>query len=107
MDAYEDRVLGSTASQGVVLHYGFFYGPGTWYLPDGAVAEQVRKGEARIFGDGTAVWSFVHIDAAVAATVAALKEERRMVEVGKRGSGGLGMGGRGRNNKKKGKTKEH
>src|SRR3546814_207571 len=75
MDAYEDRVLGSTASQGVVLHYGFFYGPGTWYLPDGAVAEQVRKGEARIFGDGTAVWSFVHIDDAVAATVAALTAE--------------------------------
>src|SRR3546814_8918844 len=29
MGAYEDRVLGSTALQGVVLRYGFFYGPGT------------------------------------------------------------------------------
>jgi nucleoside-diphosphate-sugar epimerase len=70
--AQEDLVLGSTALQGVVLRYGFFYGPGTWYRPDGAIAEQVRKGEARIIGEGTAVWSFVHIDDAVAATVAAI-----------------------------------
>src|SRR3546814_20162980 len=72
MGAYEDRVLGSTALQGVVLRYGFFYGPGTWYRPDGASAEQVRKGMSTIIGDGAGVWSFVHIDAAVAATVAAL-----------------------------------
>src|SRR3546814_1341233 len=43
MGAYEDRVLGSTALQGVVLRYGVFYGPGTWYRPDGASAEQDRK----------------------------------------------------------------
>ncbi|TCU02116.1 NAD-dependent epimerase/dehydratase family protein [Rhizobium sullae] len=57
--AYEEEVLGSTALQGIVLRYGFFYGPGTWYRPDGAIAEQVRKGEAAIIGDGAAVWSFV------------------------------------------------
>lgn len=72
---YEDRVSGSTALEGVVLRYGFFYGPGTWYRPDGASAEQARKGEARIFGDGSGVWSFVHIDDAVAATVAAITAE--------------------------------
>jgi len=73
--AYEERVLGSTALEGVVLRYGFFYGPGTWYRPDGAVAEQVRNGKSTIIGDGKAVWSFVHIDDAVAATVAALTAE--------------------------------
>lgn len=73
--AYEDRVLASTALQGVVLRYGFFYGPGTWYRPDGAVAEQLRKGEAAMIGDGSAVWSFAHIDDAVAATVAAVAAE--------------------------------
>lgn len=72
--AYEDRVLGS-ALQGVVLRYGMFYGPGTWYRPDGAIADQLRKGEAAIIGDGKAVWSFVHIDDAVAATVAAIDAE--------------------------------
>jgi nucleoside-diphosphate-sugar epimerase len=76
MEAYEDSVLASTKLDGVALRYGFFYGPGTWYRPDGAVAEQVRKGEATIIGDGAAVWSFVHIDDAVAATVAALSAER-------------------------------
>lgn len=73
--AYEDLLLASPALAGVVLRYGFFYGPGTWYWPDGAVADQVRKGEAAIIGQGSGVWSFVHIDDATAATVAALTAE--------------------------------
>ncbi|WP_087005709.1 NAD-dependent epimerase/dehydratase family protein [Rhizobium sullae] len=73
--AYEEEVLGSTALQGIVLRYGFFYGPGTWYRPDGAIADQLRNGKAAIIGDGAAVWSFVHIDDAVAATVAAITAE--------------------------------
>jgi len=73
--AYEDRVLASRALNGVVLRYGFFYGPGTWYRPDGAVAEQVRKREAAIIGEGNAVWSFVHIDDAIAATIASVTAE--------------------------------
>jgi len=72
---YEDRVLASPALDGVLLRYGFFYGPGTWYKPDGAVADQVRKREAAIIGEGNAVWSFVHIDDAIAATVASLTTE--------------------------------
>lgn len=72
---YESRVLGSPKMAGVVLRYGFFYGPGTWYRPDGAVADQVRNGQASIIGEGNAVWSFVHIDDAVAATVASLTAE--------------------------------
>lgn len=72
---YEDRVMASPGMAGVVLRYGFFYGPGTWYRPDGAIADQVRKGEAVIIGRGNAVWSFVHIDDAIAATVASLTGE--------------------------------
>jgi len=75
MAAYEDRVLTSPPLEGIVLRYGFFYGPGTWYRPGGGVADQARKGEASIVGDGDAVWSFVHIDDAVAATVASLTTE--------------------------------
>lgn len=70
--ACEDRVLTSPAMDGVVLRYGFFYGPGTWYRPDGAIADMVRKRQSTIIGDGNAVWSFIHIDDAVAATVASL-----------------------------------
>lgn len=73
--AYETRVLASPPLVGVVLRYGFFYGPGTWYGPGGGVADQVRRGEASIIGEGNAVWSFVHIDDAVAATVASLTAE--------------------------------
>ncbi|MCA1370946.1 NAD(P)-dependent oxidoreductase [Bradyrhizobium sp. BRP14] len=72
--AYEDRVL-SSPLYGVVLRYGFFYGPGTWYRPDGAIADQARKGESTIIGDGNGVWSFVHIDDAIAATVASVTAE--------------------------------
>jgi len=72
MGAYEDRVLASPPLDGVVLRYGFFYGPGTWYRPGGGIAEQARRGETLIIGEGNAVWSFVHIDDAVAATVASL-----------------------------------
>ncbi|WP_225769228.1 NAD(P)-dependent oxidoreductase [Inquilinus sp. Marseille-Q2685] len=72
MGEYEGRVLAAPSMAGVVLRYGFFYGPGTWYRPEGAIADQVRRGDARIIGNGNAVWSFVHIDDAVAATVAAL-----------------------------------
>jgi 2-alkyl-3-oxoalkanoate reductase len=73
--AYEDGVLSSPPVDGVVLRYGFFYGPGTWYRPDGGIADQARRGEALIVGEGNAVWSFVHIDDAVAATVASLTAE--------------------------------
>ena len=75
MGAYEDRVLATPSLDGVVLRYGFFYGPGTWYRPGGGVADQARRGEALIIGEGNAVWSFVHIDDAVAATVASLTAE--------------------------------
>ncbi|GLW65371.1 dTDP-glucose 4,6-dehydratase [Actinomadura rubrobrunea] len=55
--------------RGVVLRYGAFYGPGTWYAPDGAIAERVRAGSLRL----TPAWtSFVHVDDAASATLAAL-----------------------------------
>jgi nucleoside-diphosphate-sugar epimerase len=68
----EARVLTADDIEGVALRYGFFYGPGTWYDPAGAAADQVRKQELAIIGDGGGVWSWVHIDDAAAATVAAL-----------------------------------
>jgi nucleoside-diphosphate-sugar epimerase len=68
----EARVLGSADVEGVALRYGFFYGPNTWYNPDGAAADQARRQERPIIGRGEGVWSFVHIDDAALATVAAL-----------------------------------
>jgi nucleoside-diphosphate-sugar epimerase len=58
--------------EGVALRYGFFYGPNTWFHPDGASADQVRKQETPVIGSGAGVWSWIHIDDAALATIAAL-----------------------------------
>jgi 2-alkyl-3-oxoalkanoate reductase len=71
----EGRVLNSSAMEGVALRYGFFYGPNTWYHPDGGSADQVRQQQVPIVGEGQGVWSWVHIEDAAFATVAALTAE--------------------------------
>jgi nucleoside-diphosphate-sugar epimerase len=67
----EER-LAAAPLEGVALRYGFFYGPNTWYNPDGAVADQVCQQQVPIIGKGEGVYSWVHIDDAAMATVAAL-----------------------------------
>lgn len=58
--------------QAVLLRYGFFYGPGTWFSREGDVGEQVRRREVPVIGKGEGIWNWVHIDDAAAATCAAL-----------------------------------
>jgi nucleoside-diphosphate-sugar epimerase len=58
--------------EGVVLRYGQFYGPGTYYASDGSIAERVRRRRFPIVGRGEGVFSFVHVHDAASATVAAL-----------------------------------
>jgi 2-alkyl-3-oxoalkanoate reductase len=60
-------------ADGVVLRYGFFYGPGTYYAPDGSVTADVRRRRLPVVGKGTGVTSFVHVDDAADATVAAVE----------------------------------
>jgi nucleoside-diphosphate-sugar epimerase len=67
----EHRLLGNPNIEGIVLRYGFFYGPGTWFHPDGDVARQVRQQQFPIVGNGEGVWSWLHIEDAAIATVAA------------------------------------
>jgi nucleoside-diphosphate-sugar epimerase len=68
-----ERVVTRTPGiEGVVLRYGFFYGPGTAYAPDGHTARLVRDGKFPIVGDGGGVASFIHVDDAASATVLAL-----------------------------------
>jgi 2-alkyl-3-oxoalkanoate reductase len=64
----EARVLNPGEMEGVALRYGFFYGPGTWYHPDGASADQVRRQAIPIIGDGGGVWSWIQIEDAAVAT---------------------------------------
>jgi len=64
----EARVLHSGRLEGVAVRYGFFYGPGTWYHSDGASADQVRRQEIPVIGDGAGVWSWIQIEDAAVAT---------------------------------------
>jgi nucleoside-diphosphate-sugar epimerase len=74
--AVERRTLGPDRPvPGVSLRYGFFYGPGTWFHPDGDVGKQVRAGQYPVLGTGAGRWSFVHVDDAVAVTVAAVESD--------------------------------
>ena len=67
----EER-LRSSDMEPVVLRYGFFYGPGTWYEPNGGYADMARQRKLPLIGGGTAIWSWIHIDDAAEATMAAL-----------------------------------
>jgi nucleoside-diphosphate-sugar epimerase len=68
----EARLSAAGDIEGVVLRYGFYYGPGTWYHTDGAAADLVQRQQIPVIGIGEGVWSWIHIDDAVAATVEAL-----------------------------------
>lgn len=71
VDEMERTVL-REACIGVVLRYGAFYGPGTWYAADGEIARRMRSRGFPIIGRGEGIMSFVHVDDAASAAVAAL-----------------------------------
>jgi nucleoside-diphosphate-sugar epimerase len=75
----EETVTGATWTEGIVLRYGGFYGPGTNFSlhPDGDMIELIRKRKFPVVGRGTGVWSFVHIEDAASATVAAIEHGER------------------------------
>lgn len=67
----ERAVTGAVGIEGIALRYGNFYGPGTGISADGDISAQVRKRAFPIVGDGAGVWSFVHMDDAASAAIAA------------------------------------
>jgi len=69
----ETAITGSPQLDGLVLRYGFFYGPGTAYGEEGATTAEVRKRRFPVIGRGDGVFSYVHVDDAAAATVAAVQ----------------------------------
>jgi nucleoside-diphosphate-sugar epimerase len=76
LNANEQRITSDPDVEGVVLRYGFLYGPGTYYAPDGSIAARVRKRQAPIIGGGHGMTSYVHLHDAATATVAALERGR-------------------------------
>jgi nucleoside-diphosphate-sugar epimerase len=75
----EEAVLGARWTEGIVLRYGVFYGPGTSLAPGAEQFELVRQRKFPLVGDGGGVWSFIHVADAAVATVAAVERGSRGV----------------------------
>jgi nucleoside-diphosphate-sugar epimerase len=67
----EATVLGA---EGIVLRYGYFYGPGSAVSVSGSVGQDVSRRRLPIVGGGDGVWSFIHVDDAAGAAVAAVSK---------------------------------
>jgi nucleoside-diphosphate-sugar epimerase len=69
----ETAVLRAEGLEGIVLRYGAFYGPGTSLGEGGFQLDDIRRRRYPIVGRGTGIWSFIHVDDAAKATVAAIE----------------------------------
>ena len=93
-------MLGADWTEGIVLRYGGFYGPGTSMAPGEELPELIRKRKFPLVGDGGGVWSFIHVADAAEATVAAVERGSRGVynvvdddpAAGRRVAAGAGAG---------------
>ena len=68
----EQIVTKSIHPEGIVLRYGSFYGPGTGMFSR-AMIDEVRHRRVPLIGTGAGWWSFVHVDDAASAAVAAVE----------------------------------
>jgi nucleoside-diphosphate-sugar epimerase len=75
----ERAVLDAEWTEGIVLRYGVFYGPGTSLSAGAEQFELVRRRKFPVVGDGGGVWSFIHVADAAEATVAAVERGQRGV----------------------------
>jgi 2-alkyl-3-oxoalkanoate reductase len=69
----ERQITGAEGIEGIVLRYGWLYGPGTYFDRDGSQTEDALKRRAPIVGGGTGTFSFIHVEDAAGATVAAVE----------------------------------
>ena len=68
----EDRTIHCSGMEGIVLRYGWFYGPGTNYDPADTIPRAIKRGRMPIVGTGGGTYSFVHVHDAAVATMKAL-----------------------------------
>ncbi len=68
-----ERTVGE--ADGVVLRYGYFYGPGSAISREGSMAKDLARRRLPVIGRGGGVWSFIHVDDAAQATLAALEHD--------------------------------
>ena len=68
-----EQTVVNAPMEGIVLRFGGFYGPGA----SEELVEFVRKRRMAIIGDGSGMFSWIHVDDAASATVAALERGQR------------------------------
>jgi nucleoside-diphosphate-sugar epimerase len=73
MTDLERQVTAADGVEGLVLRYGWLYGPGTYFDSEGSQTEDALRRRLPIVGKGTGVFSFVQVEDAAAATVAAVE----------------------------------
>jgi nucleoside-diphosphate-sugar epimerase len=69
----ERQVTAAEGIEGLVLRYGWLYGPGTYFARDGSQTEEALRRRLPVVGKGTGTFSFVQIEDAATATVAAVE----------------------------------
>lgn len=69
----EATLTGATDLEGLALRYGSLFGPGTAFADDGEFITMIRQRRFPVIGSGAGVWSFIHVDDAASATVAAIE----------------------------------
>ncbi len=73
LEDLERQATGADGIEGLVLRFGQLYGPGTYFGAGGSQTEEVLKRRLPIVGEGGAVFSFIHVEDAAAATAAAVE----------------------------------
>jgi nucleoside-diphosphate-sugar epimerase len=73
----EEAVLGASWTEGIVLRYGWFYGPGTSMARGSQQAEMIRRRKFPVVANGGATWSWIHVADAASATLAAIERGSR------------------------------
>jgi nucleoside-diphosphate-sugar epimerase len=73
----EEAVLGASWTEGIVLRYGWFYGPGTSMARGSQQAEMIRRRKFPVVANGGATWSWIHVADAAWATLAAIERGSR------------------------------
>jgi nucleoside-diphosphate-sugar epimerase len=73
VDALGELERAVVQAGGLVLRYGYFYGPGSAISRDGSMGRDLARRRMPIVGRGEGVWSFIHVEDAARATVAALQ----------------------------------
>lgn len=73
----ERQTVNAAGMTGIVLRYGWFYGPGTNYDPEGAIPQAIRKGRMPVVGAGAGTYSFISLPDAASATLKVLRQGER------------------------------